>query len=81
MEIDREALERKVLETYGIAPDQIYLDNDRRMTGRRVKVLGVTTKTNKASCSTCRIDGKLVGSTLWIKFERLANKRLFTRIS
>src|SRR5262249_51118352 len=76
-----EEVERHVLETYGIAPGQIYLDNDPRETGRRIKVLGVKTKATKASCATCDRDGRTLGSkTLWISFKRLSTKRLYTRI-
>lgn len=64
-----------------IEPGQIYLDNDKRSTyARRIKVLDVNSKPGKAKCSTCNSNGSLIGNTLWIKFERLANKRLYTRI-
>jgi hypothetical protein len=79
---DKDALERQVLEAHGVAPGQVYLDNDKREKGlRRIKVLGVTLKPGKASCANCDRDGRNLGRTLWISFERLANKRLYTRIT
>lgn len=72
-------LEATILLHYNIAPGQIYRDLDPRMTGRQVKVLGVTLKRGKASCANFA-GGRTIGKTVWIRFDRLANKRLFALV-
>lgn len=69
-------IEEQIRHTYNIAADQIYRDNDRRHPGRRLRVLGVATKPDKATCAT--VNGGRLGATLYISFRRLANKRLYT---
>lgn len=76
----KEALEAEIRAKYGVAVGHVYLDNDKRMTGRRIKVLGVTLKPGKASCSNSDIHGRCFGPTVWISFKRLATKRLFTKV-
>lgn len=73
-------VEAQVFAKHGIKPRQIYIDNDsrERAIGRRVMVLSVTKKADKAACASCSSDGKVICQTTWIKFERLANKKLFT---
>jgi hypothetical protein len=78
--MSNEDVQQKVLTEFGIEPGQIYLDNDKRMTGRRLKVLSVASKPGKAACSSCDIHGRCFGPTAWISFKRLSTKRLFTRI-
>lgn len=78
--MDKEAIEQKVETDFGIKPGQVYLDNDKRMEGRRVKVLGVTLKPDKASCAACDQTGRVMGHTVWISFKRLSTKLLFTRV-
>jgi hypothetical protein len=68
-------------EDFGIEPGQVYLDNDKRMQGRRLKVLSVAgQKPGRAACSSCDITGRCFGPTAWISFKRLASKRLFTKV-
>lgn len=78
--MDKEAIEQKVETEFGVKPGYVYFDNDKRMTGRRIKVLGVTLKPGKASCAACDQTGRVIGHTVWVSFKRLATKRLFTRI-
>jgi hypothetical protein len=78
--MDKEAIEQKVEADFGIKPGQVYLDNDKRMTGRLIKVLGVTLKPGRASCAACDQTGRAIGHTVWVSFKRLATKRLFTRV-
>lgn len=73
--------EQEVLTRYGIAPNQIYVDNDKREAGRRLKVVSVYgKKPGKAACVPCDQNGNMITSrSTWISFERLANKKFFTR--
>lgn len=78
--MDKAQIEASVWEQFKVRPGQVYLDNDRRMAGRRVKIHGVTLKEGKASGQTCASNGRCFGNTVWISFKRLATKRLFTLI-
>ena len=67
--------EKEVFEKFGIEAHQVYKDLDKREVGRAVKVLSVTSRENKACCKLD--DGKPNSKTLWISFDRLANKKLY----
>jgi len=77
--MEKEQLEAQIMAQYGVAVDQIYADNDKREVGRKIRVLGVTTKPGKASCASCTADGSHLGRTLWIRFDRL-NSKAYTRV-
>lgn len=78
--MERDEKAAKVFAEFGIEVDQIYLDNDKREHGRRIRVLSVTSKPGKAACASCDREGRNLGKTLWIQFKRLSTKRLYTHV-
>ena len=78
--MNKEETEAEIFSKYGIAPRQIYQDNDKRESHRRIMILGVTAKDGKASVASCDGQGGHWGKTSWIRFDRL-NSKAFTKIS
>lgn len=78
--MDTDSIEADILARHGVKPRQIYISLDPRdkAIGRRVMVLSVSKKQDKAACASCSPDGRNICQTVWITFERLANKKLFT---
>ncbi len=71
---DQDALAQRIKAQYKVEVGQIYLDNDKREQGmRRIRVLSVVSKEGKACCANCDRDGRQLGKTLWIRFDRLAS--------
>lgn len=68
--------EKEILDKYNIAPNQVYKDLDKRETGRFVKVLSVVSRDKKAEC-VVSCGGNTTAKSLWINFDRLANKKLY----
>lgn len=68
-----------IKETYGVVMDQVYLDLDsRHIAGERhVRVLSTVSKPDQACCASCDPEGKHPRKTTWIRFDRLANPRLY----
>lgn len=78
---EKEAQAKKIAETFGIELDQVYSDNDPREGGVRfIRVLSTVSKRDKACCARSNRDGSQPGKTIWIRFDRLSNPKLFTKI-